>query len=215
MAETMPLETRALALEEPLSLVPGACSWKNVAIPTEVDSAAAAGELAWYKAAATCGGKPKSASWSDVPLFFFPDVAANKVEAKTKPTAHKVEIKTKPAARVEASKAASVTSFEPAARVEREPKVVEVKIEKVEEDYIEYLRKNPMRRPRVRSPRFFKPSPRLLESLRVSDASINKLVDLEEHILEQYDTKGYAMVLAEYLDNGRKRLFRLPEEDTI
>ncbi|CAL4986300.1 unnamed protein product [Urochloa decumbens] len=121
MAETMPLEMRALALEQPWSLVRGARSWKNVDIPTEVDSAAAAAELAWYKAAATWGGKPKSASWNDVPLFFFPDSAANKVEVKTKPAAHKVEIKTKPAAhKVEIkSKAASVTFFiEPAAIVE-------------------------------------------------------------------------------------------------
>ncbi|CAN6363551.1 unnamed protein product [Urochloa humidicola] len=95
---------------------------------------------------------------------------------------------------------------------EPEPKVVEVKIEKVGEDYIEYLRKNPMRRPSHRVPRFFVRPPWIVESCRVTDASINKIVDLEEHILEQHDTKGYAMVLAEYLDNGRKRFFRLPEE---
>ncbi|CAN6373206.1 unnamed protein product [Urochloa humidicola] len=110
----------------------------------------------------------------------------------------------------------------PAARVERkreaEPKVVEVKIEKVDEDYIQYLRKNPTKRPpATRSLSYFKPTPKILECWRVSDASVNKIIDLEEHILEQYDTKGYAMVRVEYLDNGRQRLFRLPEgeeEDT-
>ncbi|CAN6337807.1 unnamed protein product [Urochloa humidicola] len=59
---------------------------------------------------------------------------------------------------------------------------------------------------------YCEPEPKVVEvkiekSGRVTDASI-----LEEHILEQYDTKGYAMVRAEYLDNGRKRFFRLPEE---
>ncbi|CAN6351208.1 unnamed protein product [Urochloa humidicola] len=110
MAETMPLEMRALALEKPWSPVSAAYSWKNVAMPKEVDSSAAAGEPAWYKAAATWGGKLKSASWGDVPLFFFPDSAANNVEVKPKPAANEVEGKTK---------AAAVTFFiEPAARVE-------------------------------------------------------------------------------------------------
>ncbi|CAN6373217.1 unnamed protein product [Urochloa humidicola] len=254
---------RGLGLEGGM-FVP-APSWEIFTMPKQGDSAAAAGWAARDQAA-TVGGTPKSASWSDL-AFFFTDSEANKAEVKTKPAAT-MEGKTKaaaltsffiePAARVEGEiKAASVTSFfiEPAARVEgkikaalgarfqpaasvegkpkqavasgiesaarledkpkREPLVVEVKIERVGEDYIQYLRKNPMRRPPSHSGSFFEQSTRLRESCRVTDASINKIVDLKEHILEQYDTKGYAMVRVEYLDNGRKRLFRLPEEDTV
>ncbi|CAO2149881.1 unnamed protein product [Urochloa humidicola] len=99
-------------------------------------------------------------------------------------------------------------SSEAGATNKPEPKVVEVKIEKVDEDYIEYLRKNPMKRPPTRT------SPRHRETCRAADGAINKIVDLDEHMLEEYDTKGYAMVRV----NGKKRLFRLPEgveEDAV
>ncbi|CAO2149883.1 unnamed protein product [Urochloa humidicola] len=96
-------------------------------------------------------------------------------------------------------------------------KVVEVKIEKVTEDHIQHLRTRPMRRPTpIADKKILKMCPddlELRERILVTDAHVNKVVDMQEDILRQYDTKGYAMVGVEYLDNGMKRLFQIPEED--
>ncbi|CAN6363563.1 unnamed protein product [Urochloa humidicola] len=97
-----------------------------------------------------------------------------------------------------------------------EPAVVEVKIERVEEDYIQYLRTCPLRRPTPDKSilKMFPDDPELQECIRVTDANANKIVDMHEDILKQYDSKGYAFVGVEYLDDGMKRLFQIPEEST-
>ncbi|CAN6373220.1 unnamed protein product [Urochloa humidicola] len=92
-------------------------------------------------------------------------------------------------------------------------KVVEVKIEKVEEDYIQYLRTRPLKRPSP-SEGVIRMLPHLRERILSVDAHANKIVDMHEDILRQYDTKGYAFVGVEYLDDGTKRLFQIPEEAT-
>ncbi|CAN6363557.1 unnamed protein product [Urochloa humidicola] len=95
-------------------------------------------------------------------------------------------------------------------------KVVDVKIERVEEDYIQYLRTRPLRRPTPDKSilKMFPDDPELRECIRVTNANANKIVDMHEKILKQYDTKGYTFVGVEYLDDGMKRLFQIPEEST-
>ncbi|CAL4979208.1 unnamed protein product [Urochloa decumbens] len=120
-------------------------------------------------------------------------------------------VKTPAAARVDGE-------IEPVARLNGKPdaKVVEVKIEKVEEDYIEFLRKNPMRRPTPTEDKIilkmYPDDTELRERIRVTDAHANKVADMHEDILRQYDAKGYALVGVEYLDDGTKRLFQVPEQ---
>ncbi|CAN6363561.1 unnamed protein product [Urochloa humidicola] len=95
-----------------------------------------------------------------------------------------------------------------------EPKVVAVRTEKVDDYYIQYLLKNPMKRPKPLPKGLLERFPDPPESLTADIAVINKVIDLDEYIVKQYYDKGHAIVRVEYLDNGRKRLFMLPEEAT-
>jgi hypothetical protein len=56
--------------------------------------------------------------------------------------------------------------------------------------------------------------PWMPEATRAADVHINRAVDQQEDILRQYDEKGYALVRVEHLDNGMRRLFQLPVEET-
>ncbi|CAM0146915.1 unnamed protein product [Urochloa decumbens] len=117
-----------------------------------------------------------------------------------------------PAAKVEA-KVASASFVEPAAR-KPEPKVVAVRTELLGQDYIQYLLKNPSRRPKPLTKHFLERYPNLPESITAGINMRNKMADFDEHIKHYYEEKGYAVVGVEVLDNGQKRLFRLSEEAT-
>jgi hypothetical protein len=87
-----------------------------------------------------------------------------------------------------------------------EPRVIAVRTERVEEDYIEYLCAHPMRGPTPLTEDDLKKFPWMPEATRVADVHINKVVDLQEDILRRYDKKGYTLVRVEHLDNGMRRL---------
>ncbi|CAN6363553.1 unnamed protein product [Urochloa humidicola] len=93
------------------------------------------------------------------------------------------------------------------------PKVVAIKTEMLCDDYVQWLRKNPIKRLKPLSESFFKRIPKEPESFTATSAMINKIVDVNEDILNQYDEKGYAIVGVEVLDNGRTRLCSLSEEE--
>ncbi|CAO2142536.1 unnamed protein product [Urochloa humidicola] len=92
------------------------------------------------------------------------------------------------------------------------PKVVAVTTERLDEEFIEWLQKNPIKRPVPRSDAILEFFPKQPESLAAAFAAINRAVDVREDIAKQYKEKGYAIVGVELLDNGRKRLFSLPED---
>ncbi|CAO2144890.1 unnamed protein product [Urochloa humidicola] len=195
MEETMALEMRGLGLE--VGMFVPAPSWEIFTMPKQGDSAAAAaGETARDKAA-TVGGMPKSASWSD-----FAFCSTDSVEVKTKPAAS-VEGRTKPAA---------ASNIEPAAKVDgkkAEPKVVAIEVEEVPDSFIQHLLKNPPRRPHSRPEGFYEINP----EVREADAMMNRLADMKDDILKQYRDKQRAVVKIEVLDNGRMRFYH-PEKST-
>lgn len=94
------------------------------------------------------------------------------------------------------------------------PAVVSVKTKLVPADYIESLLQRPLRRPKPRSESFFERFPELRETTLAHSAQINALVDVQEDMLRQHHNKGYAKVGVERFDNGLRRLFILPEEET-
>ncbi|RCV23478.1 hypothetical protein SETIT_5G009100v2 [Setaria italica] len=194
-------------------------------------------EAAENKAAAG-SGMVKAASWSD----FVTKPAGNKAaSASSIEPAAKVEGTAKqaaassfePAAKEEGkAKQAAASSIEPVAKAEGKPKaklllrraweldvkpepaVIAVGTERLGEDEIEYVRTHRMRRltpPDELIREFF---PGMAARFPKAAAIVNKTVDLQEDILRQYETKGYALVRVERLDNGMKRWFRLPEAET-
>jgi hypothetical protein len=135
-------------------------------------------------------------------------MAETMVEGKGKPAS---STSTEPAARAEDK---TMTKRKPAPYVESNAKLIAVTREKVEEDFIRYLRANPMRRPVPLTEEQLEMFPWLPEATREADASLNETVDLFEYILKEHDEKGYALVGVERFDDGTKSFFRLPEGET-
>ncbi|RCV24232.1 hypothetical protein SETIT_5G068600v2 [Setaria italica] len=230
MAEPEALEMRGLGLEGLMAPSPDFRSARIITIPKIKDDSAV--EAAANKAAAG-SGMVKAASWSDFVTKPAGNKAASassiepaaKVEGKAKQAAAssiepvaKAEGKAKqaaassiePVAKAEGkAKQAAASSIEPVAKAEGKPKaklllrraweldakpepaVISVGTERLGEDEIEIAACFPK-----------------------AAAIVNKTVDLQEDILRQYETKGYALVRVERLDNGLKRWFRLPEAET-
>ncbi|CAN6351218.1 unnamed protein product [Urochloa humidicola] len=92
------------------------------------------------------------------------------------------------------------------------PKVVAVKTEIISRDDIHRLLRNPITRPTPPTPIFFKLYPHLREGLAAAHAAINRVADVHEDIAKQYKEKGFVVMGVEHLDNGKKRLFSLPQE---
>nr|TKW12927.1 hypothetical protein SEVIR_5G067500v2 [Setaria viridis] len=225
MAEPVALEMRGLGLEGLMAPSPDFRFARIITIPKIKDDSAV--EAAANKAAAG-SGMVKAASWSD----FVTKPAGNKAAS-----ASSIE----PAAKVEGkAKQAAASSIEPVAKAEGKPKaklllrraweldakpepaVIAVGTERLGEDEIEYVRTHRMRRLTPPPPppppppdelirEFF---PGMAARFPKAAAIVNKTVDLQEDILRQYETKGYALVRVERLDNGMKRWFRLPEAET-
>jgi hypothetical protein len=128
------------------------------------------------------------------------------VEGKGKPAASSTS--TEPAARAEDK----TKRKPPAPYVESNAKLIGVTREKVEEDFIQYLRTNPMRRPTPLTEEQLEMFPWLPEATKEADASLNETVDLFEYILKEHDEKGYALVGVERFDDGTKSFFVSPRK---
>lgn len=144
------------------------------------DDSAAVGEIGVGKAAAGAG-MTKAASWSDFGTNLAENKPAVKAEGKREPAA-KEEGKGKPEEEV-----AMVT-------------------ERVPQSFINRARTDPAPRPRpiTELPLHLR-RPRILKMVEI----LNQHVDLEQNVLRQADTKGYAEVVVRY-DDGVKNMYPLP-----
>jgi hypothetical protein len=137
--------------------------------------------------------------------------AAAKMEAAKQPAAAKVKAKQAAASSIDPVVKSEVkpirkTQVVNMPVVRKEAAVISAGIESLGDDEIEYVRTHRTRN--LESiPGFAKRCPTIT-------ALVKERVDLEEDILRQYDTKGYALAWVERLDNGRKRVSHLPEEET-
>uniref|UniRef100_K3XH40 Uncharacterized protein n=1 Tax=Setaria italica TaxID=4555 RepID=K3XH40_SETIT len=197
-----------------------AASWSDFVTKPAGNKAASASSI---EPAAKVEGKAKQAAASSIE-------PVAKAEGKAKQAAAS---SIEPVAKAEGkAKQAAASSIEPVAKAEGKPKaklllrraweldakpepaVISVGTERLGEDEIEYVRTHRMRRltpPDDLIREFF---PRIAACFPKAAAIVNKTVDLQEDILRQYETKGYALVRVERLDNGLKRWFRLPEAET-